>query len=127
MFCGKIFTGPQATVTDTESLTEEQRLTRRMERLLAAYHAAGGDPPSFVLRRILGSNSFMARVRSGSGFNVRSYDRIVIWIRRNWPEGAEWPEDIPVPPDDAPLLPVHRKPSRSPSRAPHPRRAAVSG
>jgi hypothetical protein len=48
-------------------------------------------------QRALKDNTFFLRIGGGSGFNVRTYDRLVAWFSENWPNRAEWPAQIERP------------------------------
>lgn len=48
------------------------------------------------------------RLAQGKGLQTSTYERALAWFSANWPEGAEWPADVPRPdpvtlaPSDAP-------------------------
>jgi len=40
---------------------------------------------------------FPDRIESGKTFTIRTYDTVMRWFSDHWPEGVEWPADIPRP------------------------------
>jgi hypothetical protein len=49
-------------------------------------------------KRALNDNTVLARMAAGDmGFNIRTYDRLVGWFAENWPDGADWPENVERP------------------------------
>lgn len=44
-----------------------------------------------------GNPGFYMRMRNGGGCTIRLYGRVLQWFSDNWPEGAEWPPDVPRP------------------------------
>ena len=54
--------------------------------------------PSAIGTAALRDHTFFPRLKKGDmGFNVRTFDRVVQWFSDNWPEGTEWPADVPRP------------------------------
>lgn len=80
----------------------ETELIRHLERILAAYREKDERAESTIGRFCAGDGDFFDRLRSGKGFNVRTYDRVVGWFSANWPEGAVWPDDVLRPASAAP-------------------------
>jgi len=76
-------------------------LIRHLESLLAAYREKDNRAESTIGRFCAGDGDFFDRLRTGKGFNVRTYDRVARWFSDNWPEGAAWPDDVPRPATDA--------------------------
>lgn len=37
------------------------------------------------------------RLRDGKGCSVATYNNVMAWFSKNWPEDLEWPSDIPRP------------------------------
>ncbi|MBN9235155.1 MULTISPECIES: hypothetical protein [Phyllobacteriaceae] len=79
----------------------EAELIRHLELLLAAYREKVDRAESTIGRFCAGDGDFFDRLRSGKGFNVRTYDRVARWFLSNWPTNASWPDDVPRPTDDA--------------------------
>jgi hypothetical protein len=44
----------------------------------------------------------LKRVREGADIGARSIERALQWFSDHWPEGAEWPSDVPRPERHAP-------------------------
>ena len=38
------------------------------------------------------------RLRDSKGCTIATYNRVLAWFSDNWPEGLQWPADIPRPP-----------------------------
>ena len=50
----------------------------------------------------INNQQFVGRVVDDPGFNfgMKQYDRVMLWMAQNWPEGATWPAHVPRPSDD---------------------------
>lgn len=59
-----------------------------------AFAEAEGVSLASIGQRALKDNTFFSRVASGSNFTVETYDRVVKWLSKNWPEGLLWPDGI---------------------------------
>ncbi len=58
----------------------------------------GGVSLSGIGKLALNDNTAFSRLRlAESGFNIRTYDRLVHWFSENWPHGVAWPADVPCP------------------------------
>ncbi|MDE0125348.1 MAG: hypothetical protein OXN97_12310 [Bryobacterales bacterium] len=44
-----------------------------------------------------GNPCFFSRMRGGGTCTIRTYRRAVQWFSDNWPNGLEWPSDVPHP------------------------------
>ena len=44
-----------------------------------------------------GSGDFVPRLRRGHDITSRRAAKVCRWLSDHWPEGAEWPADIPRP------------------------------
>lgn len=75
----------------------EKTLISNLVTLFQAYEAATGIPPGGVARRALHDNTWASKVMAGANFTIQSYDRIVVWMAKNWPPGVAWPEHVPLP------------------------------
>ncbi len=65
--------------------------------LAARFSDVEGISLQAVGLRALKDNTFFRRIAQGSGFNVRTYDRLVVWFSENWPDGAKWPTEVVRP------------------------------
>lgn len=90
-------------------------------RLMDAYCGATGRSRARVSTLIWDHGARAARIAAGAGYTVRTRDRGVRWFSDHWPEGAEWPDDIPRPapsPGASPDLPVrYGRDGRTPADA----------
>lgn len=76
----------------------EHTLRSALTLLVARFSEKTGLSAPTIGKRAINDNTFFARLAKGeTGFNIRTYDRIVGWLSANWPEGAEWPADIARP------------------------------
>ena len=76
----------------------EELLRLRLSATSAAFAEAKDISRAQLGRLILNDNTFFRRVLDErQGFTVRIYDRVIAWMSENWPEGAEWPSDVPRP------------------------------
>lgn len=75
-----------------------------LDRLIAvfdAYCAAVDLAPATVSARLLGRGGRIAELRDGGDMGARTIRALLVKFSANWPDGAEWPADVPRP---APVL-----------------------
>lgn len=77
--------------------TMEETLRQNLFDLAAALEAGAGVTPATIGKRALNDNTFYARLESGAGFNIKTYDRLACWFSENWPQDLEWPASIERP------------------------------
>ena len=70
----------ESIMTLCEVYAAEKKLTLST---VSTYAAAAGD--------------FYARLKRGHDLTTRRAARVVQWFSDNWPEGLDWPRDIPRP------------------------------
>ncbi|MCY3878052.1 MAG: hypothetical protein OXF74_02595 [Rhodobacteraceae bacterium] len=80
-------------------------VTANLVELIDAYAEVAGLSPHSVGRYSGGSGDFYGRLQSGRDVTTRRAARVVQWLSDHWPDGAEWPADIPRPP---PVPPADR-------------------
>jgi hypothetical protein len=71
-----------------------------IDHLLAvadAYASARGLSESRVSTLAFGEGTRLGHVRRGGEMGARRVARGIAWFSENWPEGAEWPADVPRP------------------------------
>jgi hypothetical protein len=55
-------------------------------------------------RYAISYGTFLPKVfESGENFHrfrANEYDRVMLWLSKNWPDGATWPAHVPRPSDD---------------------------
>ena len=71
-------------------------------RLITLAATASGHSPSTIGRWASGSGDMYHRLCRGHDITTRRAARVVQALSDLWPEGAEWPADIPRPPHRAP-------------------------
>lgn len=69
----------------------------RLTRLIEAAAEAMGWTVTTVSWRTSGSGATYDRLCRGHDITTRRAARIVQWLSDHWPDGAEWPADIPRP------------------------------
>lgn len=72
----------------------EDELKNHFEALMAEFTCHSRLAKATIWARAAGDARFLDRVNTGSGFTVKTYDRVVQWFSDNWPDGAEWPPSI---------------------------------
>ncbi|OYZ97683.1 MAG: hypothetical protein B7X99_13610 [Rhizobiales bacterium 17-65-6] len=75
----------------------ENELRHHLLRLTDAFVVVSGLQVSTLSQRAAGDWRFLSKLRGGGRFTVRKYDEVVLWFSENWPEGADWPSDVPRP------------------------------
>jgi len=46
---------------------------------------------------LLGSGARIAKIRNGGDVNTATYERAMLWLSENWPDGCDWPAGVPRP------------------------------
>ena len=74
-----------------------ERLARNLSLLTKAFRSKQPWELSTLSLRAYGKASFFEAVSSKDppSFSARKYDEVVAWFEENWPEGAEWPAEVP--------------------------------
>lgn len=74
------------------------RLTKNLLTLADAYIGATGNTAATLSKKAHSDSAFFERLMDGKiSFSVRKYDEMVVWFRRNWPQGVPWPSGIAIP------------------------------
>lgn len=71
--------------------------TRNILYLAEKYCDHTGLSKSYVGMLAVRDSKFYARLKSGGGCTVRTYNRTVQWFSAHWPDSVAWPADIPRP------------------------------
>ena len=66
----------------------------RLIRLLAA---STGRSPHSIGSYAAGHGDFFGRLIAGRDIQSRKAARVAQWLSDHWPDGLEWPADIPRP------------------------------
>ena len=74
----------------------EQQLRNNLLNLQAAFSEATGFSASKIGKLAMRDTRFFGRIQTHS-FTVRTYDFLVTWFSKNWPEDARWPHAIDRP------------------------------
>jgi hypothetical protein len=75
----------------------KDKLTAQLLDLAARFEAATSQTRATAAKRALNDNTFFARIEGGAGFNITTFDKVVLWFSQNWPEQAEWPKGVERP------------------------------
>ena len=65
--------------------------------LIEKLAAARGWEPSYAARMASGSGDTLSRLAGGIGLTIRRANAIIVRCSELWPEGHDWPADIPRP------------------------------
>lgn len=65
--------------------------------LANAFADARGIGEARVSTLVFNDGKRISRVREGADIGVRSVERAVQWFSDNWPEGVDWPLEVPRP------------------------------
>lgn len=66
-------------------------------RLTGSFCGAQGIAESTLSTRLFFDGKRIGSIRAGGDVGARRLERAVQWLSDNWPDGAEWPEDVPRP------------------------------
>ena len=76
----------------------ESELRSNLMACASAFVAVRGLSLTTLGRLAAGDWRFFDRVAEGSTtFTARKYDEVMVWFDEHWPDGAEWPADVPRP------------------------------
>lgn len=75
----------------------QDELVENLRSVFSAYEKASKLSPSTVWMRAAKDARFMSRIDAGSSFTVKTYDSVMRWFSRNWPDGAKWPKTVARP------------------------------
>ncbi len=78
-------------------MTADQLL--KLARIYAK--ATGLSLTTVGARAIKNNDKIFVRLEQGRGCSSRSIERAGKWFAVNWPDGVDWPADIPAPRDAA--------------------------
>ena len=65
--------------------------------LADAYRTTNPLSESRLGQLAAGNPMFYSRLRAGSSCTIRLYARVLGWFSGHWPDGLEWPPDVPRP------------------------------
>jgi len=69
----------------------------RLLLVVDAYARATGHAEATISTRFFRRGSRLAEIRGGRDMGARMIVRVLADFSQNWPEGAEWPADVPRP------------------------------
>lgn len=75
----------------------EAELKSHLLALVEAFAASRDIGVTTAWRLAINDPAFHERLRSEKTITLRTYDRALNWFSDNWPDGAEWPADVPRP------------------------------
>jgi hypothetical protein len=65
--------------------------------LCAASYAEARKVSLSTLGRLAAGDWRFFREDGGKTFTARKYDEVMIWFSEQWPEGLDWPTNVPRP------------------------------
>jgi len=72
-------------------------LISQMLRVSEAFCHARGLSASRVSTLVFNDGKRLALLAAGGDLTTSTFERAMVWLSANWPEGAEWPADVPRP------------------------------
>ncbi|CVI15295.1 hypothetical protein G6L26_007520 [Agrobacterium radiobacter] len=66
-------------------------------KVAEAYGSASQVEEKTVSSRVFQDSKKLGAIRAGSDITVGRYNAAILWFDANWPEGADWPHDVPRP------------------------------
>ena len=72
----------------------EKQLRRNLTKCAIVYAVHHGYSINRVGHLAARDGTFFDRIQTKS-FTIRTYDRVMTWFDRNWPETLAWPTGIP--------------------------------
>lgn len=61
------------------------------------YGRAANVEDKTVSSRVFQDSKKLGAIRAGSDITVGRYNGALGWFSANWPDGADWPHDVPRP------------------------------
>lgn len=78
-------------------MTEPQDLRSQLVIVSRRYAEATGISLSTLSTRLLNGGMQLKRIADGGDLNTRKFEQAMSWLSENWPDGANWPDDVPRP------------------------------
>jgi light-regulated signal transduction histidine kinase (bacteriophytochrome) len=75
----------------------EETLRSNLIDLAAVFEQGAEVSRATIGKRALNDNTFYARIETGAGFNIKTFDRLIQWFSDNWPADVTWPAGIDRP------------------------------
>jgi hypothetical protein len=74
-------------------------MTLRSQVLCTAssYALQRGISLSRISTIVFGDGKALRRIQSGGDLTTGTFERGMAWFSANWPEGVDWPADVPRP------------------------------
>jgi len=72
-------------------------LISQMLRVSEAFCHARGLSASRVSTLVFNDGKRLALLAAGGDLTTSTFERAMAWLSDNWPDGAEWPADVPRP------------------------------
>ena len=71
--------------------------TAHLQIICSLYRDATGRSESRISDLACANPYLFKRLRANRGCTIATYNRVLTWFSDHWPEGVEWPADIPRP------------------------------
>lgn len=72
-------------------------LKDRLISVASGFAKARGLSESRVSTMAFGDGKVIDRLRNGSDLTTSRYEASMLWFHENWPDGAEWPNEVMRP------------------------------
>jgi hypothetical protein len=70
---------------------------RHLLLIIDAYREATGVEDTTVSNRVFADSKKITAMRAGADITLGRFNEALRWFSQHWPEGAEWPSEIPLP------------------------------
>jgi len=70
---------------------------RHLIDLATRYCAATGKTRIAVSKRVFNDGKVLDNLVDGKDITIGRFERAMRWFSDNWPDGAEWPDEVPRP------------------------------
>lgn len=80
-------------------------LTSRLAIIARAFCGARGLSVSRVSTLVFNDGKRLGAILSGGDLYTARYEQAMEWFSENWPDGAEWPPEVPRPSSEETLSP----------------------
>ena len=71
--------------------------TAHLQIICGLYRGATGRSESRISDLACANPYLFKRLRANRGCTIATYNRVLAWFSDHWPEGLQWPADIPRP------------------------------
>lgn len=73
------------------------KLTASLLAVSEVYSVATGLSRGRLGTLVFNDGKAFERISAGGDLNTRSFERAMLWFSSNWPESADWPDNVERP------------------------------